>query len=120
MSRFYLIIHLCIGICIIIFEFFYRWIIEKYQIYIRTCSDVFSIEFKQINNHQSLNLFEKQLNNFIERFSSFNKQCLIKEFKLNLNFIFIFLRYLWFIVTSLYFCFSNQPNKYKLISHSNK
>jgi len=116
--------YIFIGILIIIFEFIYRWIIQTYEIYIRTCPNLISIEFKQLNNHQSLNWFENKLNNFFEIFYSIYDQCLIKEFKLNLNSIFIFLRYLWLSISSLYFCFAlkhvMKSNKYKTISYYNK
>jgi len=123
-TRFYLIMHISIGILMIVFEYVYRWIIQTYGIYIRRCPNLISIEFKQLNNHQSLNWFENKLNNFVELFYSMNDQCSTKELKLNFHVIFIFLRYLWLTISSLYFCFAlkrvMKPNKYKTISYYNK
>ncbi|CAF1255422.1 unnamed protein product [Rotaria sordida] len=104
-TRFYLIVHICIGMLIIGFELFYRWIIQAYQIHIRICPNVFYIEFKQLNKIQTLNWFENKINNLFEIFYSINNQCLSKELKLNFNSIFIYLRYLWLSISSLYFCF---------------
>ncbi|CAF3137900.1 unnamed protein product [Rotaria sp. Silwood2] len=92
-TRFYLIVHICIGILIIGFELFYRWIIQTYQIHIRICPNAFYIEFKQLNKSQSLNWFENNIHNLFEIFYSINNQCLSKELKLNFNPIFIYLRY---------------------------
>ncbi|CAF1490422.1 unnamed protein product [Rotaria sordida] len=104
-TRFYLIVHICIGMLIIGFELFYRWIIQAYQIHIRICPNVFYIEFNQLNKIQTLNWFENKINNLFEIFYSINNQCLSKELKLNFNSIFIYLRYLWLSISSLYFCF---------------
>ena len=103
-TRCYLITHIFIGMFIIGFEFFYRWIIQTYQIHIRTCPDVFYIEFKQLNNIQTLNWFENKINNLIEALFSMNDQCSTKELKFNFKSIFIFLRYLWLSISSIYCC----------------
>ena len=122
--RFYLILHICIGIIILINEYFYRWIIQTYKIYIHQCSNEILIEFKQLYNIQSLNWFEKKLNYLMELFSLINNQCLIKEFNLNLNPIFTFLRYLWLTISSIYVCLSLkyiiQPKNYQKISYYKK
>ncbi|CAF0883414.1 unnamed protein product [Rotaria sp. Silwood1] len=103
-TRFYLIVHICIGILIIGFELFYRWIIQTYQIHIRICPNVFYIEFKQLNKIQSLNWFENKIHNLFEVFYSINDQCLSKELKLNFHPIFIYLRYFWLSISCLYSC----------------
>jgi len=99
MSLLYLIVHICIGIIIIGLEYFNRWMIQTYQIHIRTCPDIFYIEFKQLNNVQSLNWFENKLNNLI-----LSNKCSTKELNLNFKSIFIYLRYLWLSISSLYSC----------------
>jgi hypothetical protein len=105
-KRSYLIIHICIGILIIGFEYLYRRIIQTYEIYIRTCPDVFYIEFKQLNNIQTSNWLENKINNLVETFYSINNQCITKELKLNLNSMFLFLRYLWLSISGIYLCFA--------------
>jgi hypothetical protein len=104
MSLLYLIVHICIGIIIIGLEYFNRWMIQTYRIHIRTCPNVFYIEFKQLNNLQSLNWFENNLNNLVGRFYPINDRCSTKELNLNFKSIFIYLRYLWLSISSLYSC----------------
>ena len=97
--RFYLIVHICIGILIIGFELFYRWLIQRYQMYVRICPDVVYIELKQLNKIQSFNWLENKINNLVQAFYSINKQCFSKELKLNFNSIFLYLRYLWLSIS---------------------
>lgn len=70
----------------------------------RTCPNIFYIEFKQLNNIQSLNWFENKLNNLVEAFYLINDQCLTKELNLNFQSIFIYLRYIWLGISTLYPC----------------
>lgn len=103
-TKFYLIVHIIVGIFIIGFELFYRWITETYQINIRKCTNIFYIEFIQLNKIQSLNWFEKISNSLTELFDPIYDQCVKKELKLNANSIFFYLRYIWLTISSFYSC----------------
>jgi hypothetical protein len=98
--------YILIGILILVLEFSYRWINQTYQIHIRTCPDVISIELKQLKNIQSVSWLENQINKFVEALYSINDQCSTKELKLNFQKTFIFLRFLWLGISSLYICFA--------------
>ena len=101
-TRLYLLLHIVIGLFIIGFELLHRWIIETYQIRIHTCPDVFYVELKQLNKAQYSNWFENRVTNLVELFNSIHCRCTSKELQLNFRFIFVYFRYFWLSVTSVY------------------
>ncbi|CAF3774900.1 unnamed protein product [Rotaria socialis] len=103
-TRFYLIMHILIGILLFGFELFYRWIIQTYEIHIRICPNVLYIELKQLNKIQTLKWFDGKIDYLTETFYSIYDQCSSRELKLNFNSTFMYLRYLWLSIISLYSC----------------
>ena len=102
MPSIYLFLHLCLGMLIVATEYFYRRLIQTYQIFVRTCPQMFSIEFRRMNSVHSLNWLEDKISHVLRVFYTTHDRCTPVELQWNAQSVFVYLRYLWLAISGFY------------------
>ena len=102
MPSIYLFLHLCFGILIVATEYLDRRMLQTYQIFIRTCPQMFSIEFRRMNYVHSLNWLEEKIRDVLEMFHTTHDRCTPVKLQWNIQPVFVYLRYLWLAISGFY------------------